>query len=68
MKTYNAFVHYWMPIDTRTGVGLHDATWRNKFGGDIYYSNGSHGCINLPYEAAKTIFENISSGIPVIVH
>ncbi len=68
MKTYDAFVNYWMPIDDSTGVGLHDATWRSSFGGEIYKTNGSHGCINLPYSAAEYIYKNTSTGIPVIVH
>lgn len=63
---YASPVTYWMPFNG--GVGLHDATWRNKFGGKIYYSNGSHGCINLPKSAAKTIYETISAGYPVIVY
>ncbi len=29
------------------GFGMHDANWRNKFGGEIYKNNGSHGCVNL---------------------
>lgn len=68
MKKYNVTVNYWMPIDDSTGVGLHDATWRGNFGGSIYKTNGSHGCINLPLSAAKYIYNNSSSGIPVLVH
>ena len=68
MRTYNSFVNYWMPIDDSTGVGLHDATWRSSFGGSIYRSNGSHGCINLPLDAARYIYNNTDVGIPVIVH
>ena len=49
-------------------VGLHDADWRSNFGGDIYKNNGSHGCINLPPGNAKTIFELVYPGMPVIVH
>ena len=30
--------------------------------------SGSHGCINLPYSAAKTIYENIEAGYPVLVY
>ena len=48
--------------------GLHDATWRDKFGGDIYYSSGSHGCVNLPYQKAAVIYENIYAGMPVICY
>ena len=47
---------------------MHDATWRGTFGGTIYKTNGSHGCINLPHSVAKKIYENISSGIPVICY
>ena len=50
------------------GVGLHDASWRSSFGGSIYNGGGSHGCINLPYSAAQTIFGSISKGDPVIVY
>ena len=68
MVKYNAFVRYWMPIDTGTGVGLHDADWRGAFGGSIYRSNGSHGCINIPPSKAREIYNSISPGIPVICH
>ena len=68
MRRYNAHVDYWMPIDTSTGVGLHDASWRNSFGSSIYVKNGSHGCINLPTSVAKNIYEICENGYPVIVH
>lgn len=64
---YTAFVHYWMPFNG--GVGIHDLASRgNNFGGNIYLTNGSHGCINTPYNAVKTIYENVSVGTPVIVY
>ena len=64
---YKSFVDYWMPFNR--GIGLHDAAWRyGKFGGNIYKTNGSHGCINLPFKAAKTIYENIDSSMPIIVY
>lgn len=34
----------------------------------IYIYNGSHGCVNLPYDAAKIIYENTDVGTPVLVH
>lgn len=66
----NVHVDYWMPVDGvfGSGVGLHDASWKHSFGGSIYETNGSHGCINLPYDAAKTIYENIVAGTPVIIY
>ena len=56
-----------MPISW-DGIGIHDASWRTSFGGSIYKSKGSHGCINTPFEAVKTIYENSYTGIPVIVY
>ena len=61
-----AFVKYWMRF-TAGGQGLHDAGWRRNFGSQIYVSNGSHGCVNLPRETAATIFANSYIGMPVIV-
>ena len=64
---YSSYVNYWMPFDK--GIGLHDAPWRNGvFGGDIYLTSGSHGCVNMPYDTAKTIYENSSNGTKVLVH
>ena len=65
-EDYRTFVNYWMPINYE-GVGLHDATWRSRFGGDIYTYDGSHGCVNLPYDIAVDIFYTFSAGTPVII-
>ncbi len=63
---YATPVSYWMPFNGN--IGMHDATWRNAFGGDIYRTNGSHGCINLPYEKAKIIYEYMYTGFPVVCY
>ena len=63
---YRSWVYYWMPFNG--GIGFHDATWRSYFGGSIYLQNGSHGCINLPYSAARTLYNNISVGTYVVVY
>lgn len=63
---YVSPVSYWMPFNDQ--VGFHDASWRDEFGGEIYKTNGSHGCINLPYEAAKTLYQNIDKTIPIIIY
>lgn len=65
-EDYRTFVNYWMPF--YGGYGLHDATWRGSFGGDIYVYNGSHGCVNLPLSSAATIFNNAPVGTKVIVY
>lgn len=63
---YATPVKYWMPFNMN--IGMHDATWRNSFGGNIYINNGSHGCINLPLNAAKIIYSNIDTFFPVVVY
>ncbi len=65
--TWHNWVDYWMPF-TRGGCGLHDATWRKNFGGEIYKTNGSHGCVNLPHDVAQQLFDMIGVGTVVIVH
>lgn len=65
-EDYETPVSYWIPFNG--GIGLHDAWWRTEFGGDIYLTNGSHGCINLPESVAKTIYENVSAGTPVVCY
>lgn len=63
---YESPVSYWMPFNG--GIGLHDANWRSKFGGTIYKTSGSHGCINLPPEKAAALYDLVYKGIPVICH
>lgn len=64
---YRTPVDYWMPFFD--GVGIHDAnTWRNAYGGDIYQTNGSHGCINTPTDKAAIIFANIDVGTPIVCY
>ena len=65
-QDYASPVKFWMPFNK--GIGLHDANWRNKFGGVIYKNNGSHGCINLPVDSAKVFFDNVETGTPVICY
>lgn len=63
---YTVPVNVFMPFNG--GIGIHDASWRNAFGGNIYMTNGSHGCINAPPNLAQTIFDNIDTGTPVICY
>ncbi|XME01932.1 L,D-transpeptidase family protein [Lachnospiraceae bacterium C1.1] len=65
-ETYSSPVKYWMPFNGN--IGLHDASWRSSFGGSIYLTGGSHGCVNLPSSAAKKIFENVHKGEAVVVY
>jgi len=63
---YASPVKYWMPF--YGNYGIHDASWRAKFGGDIYLTNGSHGCVNTPREAMQIIFEHVEKGTPVVLY
>lgn len=65
-EDYVSQVNYFIPFNNNEG--LHDASWRSQFGGNIYKKNGSHGCVNLPYNMVATIFENVEKGMPVIVY
>lgn len=64
---YSSPVDFWMPINWE-GVGIHNSRWRKEFGGNIYQSNGSYGCVNLPYDPCKTIYENMEVNIPVVIY
>jgi len=66
-EDYNVHVDYWIGFVGYV-VGIHDADWRTKFGGQNYVRNGSHGCVNTPKEATAMIFENIEVGVPVLVY
>ena len=63
---YASHVDYWMPFNG--GIGLHDADWRNVFGGQIYVSGGSHGCVNMPADKAAKLYGMSYVGMPVHVH
>ena len=63
---YATPVNYWMPFNGN--VGMHDATWRSSFGGTIYLTSGSHGCVNLPLNMAASIYEYVSTGFPVVCY
>ena len=65
-KDYRSFVNFWVPV--YGGIGIHDATWREKFGGEIYIKGGSHGCINTPLEKMTELFDMLKVGMPVVIH
>ena len=65
-KLFNVKVAFWLPFNG--DCGIHDLASRTEFGGDIYLTNGSHGCVNTPYDAAEKIFNTVEIGYPVIVY
>lgn len=77
---YSSWVDYFFPYNG--GEGLHDAEyhyghvvdgkdhgWRtyNAFGGEIYLSHGSHGCVNMRRDAIISVDEYVEVGTPVLV-
>ena len=63
---YASPVDYWMPFNGNQG--LHDASWRDSFGGNIYKTNGSHGCVNCPVWAAAELYQYVDANFPVIIY
>lgn len=63
---YASPVKYWMPVSG--GIGIHDASWRSEYGGEIYKTNGSHGCINTPLDIVEKMFEVVEIGTPCILY
>lgn len=62
---YATPVKYWMPVVGN--VGIHDADWRRDFGGEIYLTDGSHGCVNTPPDVMGELYELVEVGTPVIM-
>src|SRR5699024_12863223 len=63
---YSVPVNYWIRFDDKA-QGIHDASWQGSFGGNVYQSNWSLGCINTPIAAVEVIYNNVDYGTPVIV-
>lgn len=62
---YASFVKYWIPVCGN--IGIHDASWRSTYGGEIYKRNGSHGCINTPHDEVSRLYEMVEVGTPCIM-
>ncbi len=66
-KTFTDHVDYWIAFIGRL-YGIHDATWRDKFGGDIFKTDGSHGCVNMPIDNMKKLYERVEVGTAVNIY
>ena len=65
LAKYDVTVDFWMEF--HDGQGIHNNRKRKKFGGNIYKYDGSHGCVNLSYNAAKKFYDNVHVGTKVLV-
>ena len=63
---YSSYVKYWMAF-IGSEYGIHDASWRSKFGGTIYKKSGSHGCPNMPRKNAAKLYKMAPIGTRVII-
>ncbi len=63
---YDTRVNYWMAF-IGNSHGLHDATWRHNFGGNIYTYDPTHGCVNMPYDQIETLYYMAEVGTPVYI-
>lgn len=64
--SYVSYVRYWIPF-IGNSYGLHDASWRSRFGGKIYRGNGSHGCVNMRYRDVARLYDNVSIGTKIFI-
>lgn len=62
---YASPVKYWIPV--KGAIGIHDASWRSSYGGEIYIRNGSHGCINTPLEEVSQLYDMVEIGTPCVM-
>lgn len=65
-KDYESKVKYWLGYNGNN-FGIHDASWRSKFGTKNYYYTGSHGCVNVPTKNMKKLYNMVSVGTPVYI-
>lgn len=65
--SWSSYVDFWMGVVGNL-IGFHNAPWRSEFGGEIYLTNGSHGCINLSYDDAEELYSLVEVGDVVVIH
>ncbi|GHV97035.1 hypothetical protein lacNasYZ03_08620 [Lactobacillus nasalidis] len=66
-SNYSSKVDYWMPF-TLSGCGLHDASWRTDWSSTAYLEGGSHGCVNIRPSEIKSVWNAVTTHMPVIVY
>lgn len=59
-------VRYWMPFTSY--YGIESASFRTDFGGNIYRTQGTDGDIDVPESAAQAIYNNVDTGIPIVIY
>ena len=68
-RGYSSHVDYWVGFNQYEGI--HDAAWRDEpyeFGGVVYQTYGSHGCVNTPASIMPLVYDNVVEGEAVVVY
>ena len=66
-EDYRTVVNFWIGVIGQQ-IGIHDSTWRYEYGPGVNAYDGSHGCINTPYEKVEELFGRVTVGVPVIMY
>ncbi|KAA0546057.1 L,D-transpeptidase family protein [Bacillus sp. BGMRC 2118] len=64
---YEIEVDYWAPF-TNSGQGFHDASWRSNWRSNAYLNAGSGGCVNVPPNVMRAVYNNLTSYQPVVIY
>jgi|GEM_PF-1732509 len=64
---YVVRVKNWIRV-TNYGIGIHETSYRSRYGGDIWKTNGSHGCINCPTRIMPEIYKLAYNGMPIAIY
>lgn len=63
---YASKVSRWMPF-TEEGCGIHDASWRTRWGASEWQTDGSHGCLNVRPSQIDSIWNNVAKDEPIAI-
>lgn len=62
----NVYVKYFIGVSYE-GIGFHDLS-RGSYGGNIYLTNGSHGCINMKLAEVQKLYSMVKGGTLVVMY
>lgn len=66
-ESWSTTCNYWNLVSI-CGIGMHDTVSRLAYGGNIFQYDGSKGCINMPLESARYIYNEVELGTPVVMY
>ncbi|MDD3278162.1 MAG: L,D-transpeptidase family protein [Lachnospiraceae bacterium] len=66
--SYQVHCNYWIPFAANGTIGFHDLASRTEYGGEIYKTAGSLGCVNTPLDKVTQLYDLVSYNFPVVVY